>query len=99
MYEVIKTLSLLSLVFALAIAGWMWTRQSLQTTDRAPTAILQAAATALEFSHRANGTYAGATPDAVTLVRADQFRYCIEYGGQFLAGPGGVPTAGACPAQ
>ena len=47
MYEVIKTLSLLSLVCALAIGGWMWTRQSLQTTDRAPSAILQAAGTAL----------------------------------------------------
>ena len=95
----LKTLSLLSLVCALAIGGWMWTRQSFQTTDRAPAAILQAAATALEFSHRANGTYAGATPEAVTLVRADIRSYCIEYGGQFLAGPGGVPTAGACPAQ
>jgi 2-keto-3-deoxy-6-phosphogluconate aldolase len=94
---VIKTLSLLSLVCALAIGGWMWTRQSLQTTDRAPAAILQAAATALEFSHRANGTYAGATPEAVTLVWADQFRYCIEYGGQFVAGPGGTPQVGSCP--
>ena len=99
MYEVIKTLSLLSLVCALAIGGWMWTRQSLQTTDRAPSAILLAAATALEFGHKANGTYAGATLDAVTLVSADQFRYCIEYGGQFLAGPGGVPAPGACPRQ
>ena len=88
---------MISLVFALAIGGWMWTRQSLQTTDRAPEAILQAAATALEFSHKANGTYAGATPEAVTLVSGDQFRYCIEYGGFALAGPGGVPTAGACP--
>ena len=95
----IKTLSLLSLVCALAIGGWTWTRQSLQTTDRAPAAILQAAATALEFSHRANGTYSGATPEAVKLVSGDQFRYCIEYGGQFLAGPGGFPTPGSCPAQ
>jgi hypothetical protein len=99
MYEVIKTLSLLSLVCALAIGGWMWTRQSLQTTDRAPTAILQAAATALEFSHRTNGTYAGATPEAVTLVSGDQFRYCIEYGGYALAGPGGMPVPGSCPRQ
>src|SRR5215207_10839667 len=55
----------------------MWTRQSLQTPDRAPSAILQAAATALEFSHRTNGTYAGATPEAVTVVQADQFRFGI----------------------
>jgi hypothetical protein len=93
----LKTLSLLSLVSALAIGGWMWTRQSLQTTDRAPAAILQAAATALEFSHRTNGTYAGATPEAVTLVSADIQSYCIEYSGQFLAGPGGVPVLGNCP--
>jgi hypothetical protein len=95
----LKTLSLLSLVCALAIGGWMWTRQSLQTTERAPSAILQAAATALEFSHRTNGTYAGATPDAVTVVSADIRSYCIEYAGHFLAGPGGVPVAGTCPRQ
>jgi hypothetical protein len=99
MYEVIKTLSLVSLVCALAIGGWMWTRQSLQTTDRAPSAILQAAATALEFNHKATGTYAGTTLETVTLVSGDQFRYCIEYGGQFLAGPGGVPAPGSCPRQ
>lgn len=95
----LRTLTLLSLVCALAIGGWMWTRQSLQTTERAPSAILQAAATALEFSHRTNGTYAGAMPESVTLVSADQFRYCIEHGGHFLAGPGGVPQPGACPRQ
>jgi hypothetical protein len=83
----------------LAIGGWMWTRQSLQTTERAPSAILQAAATALEFSHRTNGTYAGATPETVTLVSADIRAYCIEYGGFFLAGPGGVPMPGSCPRQ
>jgi hypothetical protein len=96
---VIKTLSLFSLVCALAIGGWMWTRQSLQTTDRAPQAILQAAATALEFNHRATGTYAGATLEDVLLVSGDQFRYCIEYGGFVLAGPGGVPVQGSCPRQ
>jgi hypothetical protein len=94
---VLRTLSLLSLVCALAIGGWMWTRQSLQTTERAPSAILEAAAVALEFSHRTTGTYAGATPDAVTVVSADIRFYCIEYGGYFIAGPGGVPTPGACP--
>ncbi len=93
----LKTLSLLALVSALAIASWMWTRQSFQATEKAPTAILEAATTALEFSHRANGTYAGATPDAVTVVWADVRAYCIEFGGSFVAGPGGVPTAGSCP--
>jgi hypothetical protein len=96
---VLKTLSLISLVCALAIGGWMWTRQSLQTTERAPAAILQAAATALEFSNRTTGTYAGATPATLTLVSADIRTYCIEYGGYFIAGPGGVPTPGSCPRQ
>lgn len=99
MYEVVRSLSLISLVCALAIGGWMWSRQSLQTTDRAPSAILIAAGTALEFNHRANGTYAGPAPDGIKLVYGDQFRYCIEYGGQHLAGPGGVPQAGMCPRQ
>jgi hypothetical protein len=75
----------------------MWTRQSLQTTERAPTAILEAAAVALEFSHRTTGTYAGATPEAVTVVSADVRSYCVEYEDFFLAGPGGTPTAGTCP--
>ena len=48
--------------------------------------ILLAASTALEFGHRTSGTYAGATPDAVTVVSADIRSYCIEYAGYFLAG-------------
>ncbi|MBA2360593.1 MAG: hypothetical protein H0V79_06625 [Actinobacteria bacterium] len=95
----LRTLTVLSLVCGLAVAGWMWTRQSFQTTDPAPTAILQAATTALELSHRTNGTYAGVTPtpDTVTVVHADVTSYCIEFAGYFVAGPGGVPTPGACP--
>lgn len=93
----IKTIGLVGMLCALAIGGMMWTRQSFQGTEPAPAAILQAAATALEFSHRASGTYAGATPEGVTLVWADMFRYCIETGGHHLAGPGGTPTPGACP--
>jgi hypothetical protein len=94
---VIKTLTMLSLVCGLAVAGWMWTRQAVQTTDAAPEAVLAAAATALEFSHRANGTYAGEAPEGVTLVSGDQFRYCIEFSGYSLAGPGGTPQPGDCP--
>jgi hypothetical protein len=93
----IKTIGLVGILCALAIGGMTWARQSFQTTEKAPTAILQAAGVALEFTHRTTGTYAGATPDAVTLVSADIRTYCIEYGGFFLAGPGGVPTPGACP--
>ncbi len=93
----IRTLSLIALVGTLAIAGMTWARESFHTTEKAPTAILEAAAVALEFSHRTNGTYAGATPQWVALVWADVSRYCIEHGGYFLAGPGGTPTLGACP--
>ena len=93
----VKTIGLVGILCAAAIFGMSWARQNFQTTEKAPTAILQAAATAMEFSHRTNGTYAGATPDAVTVVWADQFRYCIELRGQHIAGPSGTPTPGACP--
>jgi hypothetical protein len=93
----IKTIGLVGILCAAAIFGMTWARQNFQTTEKAPTAILQAAATALEFSHRTNGTYAGATPDSVKVVWADIRSYCVEFGGFHLAGPGGTPTAGACP--
>ena len=93
----IKTIGLVGILCATAIFGMTWARQNFQTTDRAPTAILQAAGTALEFAHKTSGTYAGATVEGVTLVSGDQFRYCIEYGGHFLAGPGGSPARGDCP--
>ena len=93
----VKTIGLAGILCAAAIFGMTWARQTFQTTEKAPTAILQAAATALEFSHRANGTYAAGAPEGVTLVWADQFRYCIELGGSHLAGPGGTPRSGACP--
>jgi hypothetical protein len=94
-----KTIGIVGILCALAIAGTMWARQSVQTTDRAPTAILEAAAVAIEFSHRTTGTYAGATPEAVTVVSADIRSYCMEYEGYFLAGPGGAPAPGSCPRQ
>jgi hypothetical protein len=93
----IKTIGLVGILCAAAIFGMTWARQSFQTTEKAPTAILQAAATALEFSHRTTGTYAGGAPDGVKLVWADQFRYCIELQGQHIAGPSGTPLAGPCP--
>ena len=93
----IKTIGLVGIVCAAAIFGMTWARQNFQTTEKAPTAILQAAATTLEFSHRTTGTYAAAKPETVKLVWADQFRYCIEFGGQHIAGPSGTPTPGNCP--
>ena len=93
----VKTIGLVGILCAAAIFGMTWARQNFQTTEKAPTAILQAAATAIEFSHRTTGTYVGAAPDGVKLVWADQFRYCIEAHGQFIVGPGGTPAAGTCP--
>ena len=93
----IKTIGLVGILCAAAIFGMTWARQNFQTTEKAPTAVLQAAATALEFSHRQTGTYAGAAPGPVTLAWADQSRYCIEFGGQHIVGPSGTPTAGDCP--
>lgn len=93
----IKTIGLVAILCAAAIFGMTWARQNFQTTEKAPAAILQAATTALEFQHRATGTYAGEAPEGVTLAWADRFRYCIEWGGFHVAGPGGTPTSGACP--
>jgi hypothetical protein len=93
----VKTIGLVGILCAAGIFGMTWARQNFQTTEKAPTAILQAAATAVEFSHRSTGTYVGAAPDGVKLVWADQFRYCIELQGQHIAGPGGTPLAGPCP--
>jgi hypothetical protein len=92
----IKTIGLVGILCAATIVGMSWARQSFQTTDKSPTAILDAATVALELSHRANGTYAGATPASVTLVSADIRSYCIELEGYFVAGPGGVPGPGSC---
>jgi hypothetical protein len=93
----VKTVGLVGILCAAAIFGMTWARQNFQTTEKAPAAILQAAATALEFSHRTTGTYAGAAPEGVKLVWGDQFRYCIELKGQHIVGPSGTPKTGACP--
>ena len=42
----IKTIGLVGILCAAAIFGMTWARQNFQTTEKAPTAILQAAATA-----------------------------------------------------
>lgn len=58
---------------------------------------LQTAAQMLEGFRTASGTYAGAAvPAGVTVVRADETSFCLQSGDMHLAGPGGVPTSGAC---
>lgn len=93
----IKTISLVGILCAVAIVGMTWARQSFQTTQKAPQAILQTAAVVLEVNHRTNGTYAGTSPGSVTVVSADAGSFCIEHSGYFVAGPGGTPAPGSCP--
>ena len=93
----IRAIGLVGILCALAILGLTWARESFQTTQKAPQAVLQAATVVLELNHRTTGTYAGTRPGNVTVVSADGGSYCIEHGGYFVAGPGGTPTAGSCP--
>jgi hypothetical protein len=92
----VRLFSLVSLLVAVAVTTFLWSHQSSQAREQAPTAILQAAGAALELNHRINGTYSGVHLDGVTLVRADAASYCIEAGSFHLTGPGGAPAAGDC---
>jgi hypothetical protein len=112
-----RTVGLLSLVLALAAAGYLVSRQLQSTGPTSPTASrafedagtevgtlnLQQAALALEQFRTENGTYFGADLGGfgVHAVRADAGSYCLETlraPVSHLAGPGGTPAAGACPA-
>lgn len=104
-----RAFALVSLLAALAAAGWLVTAQ-LRTTERElPRAVttagltaasvnLQQAASALESAKGLGGTYAGVDVSGfgVTVVRADAAAYCIEAGGLHVAGPGDTPAAGPC---
>jgi hypothetical protein len=55
----------------------------------------------LDAQHTATGSYAGAPVTApITLVRADESSYCIQYAQgpvvQHLVGPGGTAQPGPC---
>jgi Tfp pilus assembly protein PilE len=102
--------SVISLLIALCIGGWLLTAQqsspSRQQTTQAVAAARQAAAgvafqqaeAQLEQTHSLNGTYAGTSLAGfgVTLVRADASTYCIQTATAHLAGPGGTAARGAC---
>lgn len=90
-----RGISLLSLLVALVVAGFIMNAQLMhspsrgsanQEIDRARQAAaavtFQQATTALEQFHALNGTYAGASLAGfdVALVRADAASYCIESG-------------------
>jgi hypothetical protein len=67
----LKTFGLIGILCALLIVGMSRARESFQTAEKAPSAILQTAAVVLEANHRINGTHAGSRPGSVTVVSAD----------------------------
>jgi hypothetical protein len=92
---VARGVSILSLLVALLVAGWLLTAQqrsgpnahtASQAVDRAQQAAsgltFQQAEVQLEQFHALNGTYAGASTAGfgVTLVRADASSYCVQTG-------------------
>ncbi len=102
--------SVVSLLAALLIGGWLLTAQqsahSRQQTTQAVAEAQQAAAgvafqqaeAQLEQAHSLSGTYAGTSLAGfgVTLVRADASTYCIQAEAAHLAGPGGAAASGPC---
>ena len=106
----VRGLSLLSLLVALLVGGWLLTAQqsspgratATRAVDEAQQAadgvVFQQAQAHLEQFHALNGTYAGASLGGfgVTLARADSGSYCIETATAHLAGPGGAAAAGPC---
>ncbi len=104
-----RAVSLVSLLVALLVAGWMLTAQhgpSDRTTSQeiaqaeqsASGVSFQQAQTELEAHHALDGTYAGVALRGfgVTLVRADASSYCIQDATSHLNGPGGAVASGRC---
>lgn len=104
-----RGISLLSLLVALLVVGWMLTAQHgsndrktsqeiAQAEQSAAGVSFQQAQTELDAHHALDGTYAGVSLGGfgVSLVRADAGSYCIENGSSHLDGPGGAVAAGHC---
>ena len=106
----VRGLSLVSLLVALLVGGWLFTSgqsspsgatvtQAVNEAQQAANGIaFQQAQAQLEQFHALNGTYAGASLAGfgVTLARADAGSYCIQTASVHLAGPGGTAAAGPC---
>ena len=90
-----RGLSLISLLVALGVAGFIMNSQLQHSPSRssaqheidraratAAAVTFQQASVALEQSHALNGTYAGVSLGGfgVTLVRADAASYCVQSG-------------------
>jgi hypothetical protein len=104
-----RGISLLSLLVALLVVGWMLTVQHgpndrktsqevAQAEQSASGVSFQQAQTELEARHALDGTYAGDSLGGfgVTLARADASSYCIQDATSHLDGPGGAVAAGPC---
>jgi len=106
----VRGLSLVSVLLALLVGGWLLTAQqaspsratATQAIDEAQQAgdgiAFQQAQAELEQFRSLNGTYAGASLAGfgVTLARADAGSYCIQTATAHVAGPGGAAAAGPC---
>ncbi|HET7807444.1 MAG TPA: hypothetical protein VFK71_03035 [Gaiellaceae bacterium] len=106
----VRGLSLVSLLVALLVGGWLFTAgesspsratatQAVDEGQQAASGIaFQQAQAQLEQFHALKGTYAGASLAGfgVTLARADAGSYCIQTATAHLAGPGGTAGAGPC---
>lgn len=104
-----RGISLLSLLVALLVVGWMLTAQHgsndrktsqeiAQAEQSASGVSFQQAQTELEAHHALDGTYAGASLGGfgVSLVRADASSYCIQDATSHLDGPAGTAATGPC---
>ena len=106
----VRGLSLVSVLLALLVGGWLLTAQqsspsratATQAIDEAQQAgdgiAFQQAQAELEQFRSLNGTYAGASLAGfgVTLARADAGSYCIQTATAHVAGPSGAAAAGPC---
>jgi len=106
----VRGLSLVSVLLALLVGGWLLTAQqsspsratATQAIDEAQQAgdgiAFQQAQAELEQFRSLNGTYVGASLAGfgVTLARADAGSYCIQTATAHVAGPGGAAAAGPC---
>lgn len=92
----VKTLGVVAVAAALVLGGgWNWVRSTVLVNET-PQKFLDRAATQLEKRHAETGTYSGEGAPGVTLIWADESRYCIEFGSWFLLGPGGTPSEQSC---
>ena len=105
-----RAISLVMLLVALTVGGYLYTSQAKTTTPPAQQVETLAETTAAAANFDAalpdlqawfadHGTYAGVTlppVDNVVVVRADATSYCLQSADQHLAGPNGVAAPGPC---